>query len=511
MASVRVSVRASRSRFWAASLFAQPVLALTVMTGVAFAAPAGSGSGIVKDATGAVVPNVTLRLVRVSTNTTTTVTSNADGSFSFPVLAPDEYELIAESPGFKRGELDHIIVQVDEVTRMDLTLQAGNVSETVEVEAGAPLVETESNTLANVINETSIQTMPLNSRNFIELALLTPGAVPSAPGSQVTGFNVAGARTQSNFFLLDGIANMDIQINGSIQTFRINDAVQEFSVQTSVPTAEFGRGMGAEVNAVLRSGSNSLHGSAFEYFRNTVLDATDYFVKHSNPPGLKPVLNRNQFGATAGGPIWKDHTFFFLSYEGFRQVAPQVTTTLVPTAAQRATVTDPISQQLLSYFPLPNYSASGTNFISNVRNVLNDDTGMVKIDHQLGTKDHLLGHYIIYNGRVVSGGPTPLSGGYTNTPASRSGSLEEDHTFTPNLLNALRLGYSYNATKFVVQDFGLDASKIFTASGAPLSGVVMASANPQDSGLRQSISREGMHDWERQAICPRAETQTPMS
>ena len=191
-------------------------------------------------------------------------------------------------------------------------------------------------------------------------------------------------------------------------------------MQTSVPTAEFGRGMGAEVNAVLRSGANSLHGSAFEYFRNTVLDATDYFVKHSNPRGLKPVLNRNQFGATLGGPIWKDHTFFFLSYEGFRQVAPQVTTTLVPTAAQRAAVTDPVSKQLLQFFPLPNYSASGTNFISNVRNVLNDDTGMVKIDHQLGSKDHLLGHYIVYNGRQIVGGVIPTTGGYTNSPASRS-------------------------------------------------------------------------------------------
>ena len=453
------------------------------MTGVAFAEPAGSGSGVVKDATGAVVPNVTLKLIRLKTNTTTTLTTKADGSFEFSDLTPDEYELIAEAPGFKRAELDHIIVQVDQVSRMDLTLEAGNVTETVEVQAAAPLVETESNTLANVINQTSIESMPLNSRNFTELALLTPGAAPSAPGSQVTGFNVAGARTQSNFFLLDGIANMDIQINGSISTFRINDAVQEFSVQTSVPTAEFGRGMGAEVNAVLRSGSNSFHGSAFEYFRNTVLDATDYFVKHSATPGNKPVLNRNQFGATFGGPIWKDHTFFFLSYEGFRQVAPQVTTTLVPTAAQRATVTDPISLQLLAFFPLPNYSASGTNYISNVRNVLNDDTGLVKIDHQLGTRDHFLGHFMVYNGRTVTGGPTPLSGGYTNSPASRSDSIEEDHTFTPNLLNALRLGYSYNATKFVVQDIGLDASKIFQSGGVPLSGVVVASANEQDSGL----------------------------
>ncbi len=451
----------------------------------AFAAPSGSGTGTIKDATGAGVSNVHLTLIRVTTNERTSIVSRADGSFDFPALAPDEYQLTAESPGFKRGQLEHIVVQVDQVARMDITLQTGDVAETIEVQAGAPLVETESNTLVNVINEQTIQNMPLNSRNFTELALLTPGATPSAPGSQVTGFNVAGARTQSNFFLIDGIANMDIQINSSITTFRINDAVQEFSVQTSVPTAEFGRGMGAEVNAVLRSGSNQFHGSAFEYFRNTVLDATDYFAKHV-VGGVKPILNRNQFGATVGGPILRNRLFFFLSYEGFRQVAPTPTPILVPTLAQRATVTDPISQKLLAYFPLPlsDINATGTNYTSNVRNVLNDDTGLAKIDYQLGSKDHILGHYIVYNGRAVVGGPTPLTGGYTNVPKSYSASVEEDHIFSSSVLNAFRLGYSYNQTQFVVQDFGLNAAGILTdSSGNALPGVVNASQNPQDSGL----------------------------
>jgi hypothetical protein len=488
MRSIRVFRfgRHSNSRLWRQVLLAFVTVVLSAAT--AFGAPSGSGSGLVRDASGAVIPNVKLTLVRIKTNETFTLTSKPDGSFDFPTLAPDEYRLVAEAPGFKRATLDHIVVQVDEVARMDLTLETGDVTDTVEVEAAAPLIETESNTLVNVVNQNAIQNMPLNSRNFTELALLTPGATPSAPGSQVTGFNIAGARTQSNFFLLDGIANMDIQINSSITTFRINDAVQEFSVQTSVPTAEFGRGMGAEVNAVLRSGSNTFHGSAFEYFRNTVLDATDYFAKHVTG-GVKPILNRNQFGAAGGGPIWKDHTFFFLSYEGFRQIAPTPTPELVPTLAQRAEVTDPISQRLLQYFPLPSCNcntigASGTNYTSNVPNAQNDDTGLVKIDHQLTPKDHLVGHYIVYNGRVESGGPTPLSGGYTNTPKSYSASIEEDHTFGPNLLNALRLGYSYNQTKFIVQDYGLDASKIFTdSSGNPLSGVVSATTNPQDSGL----------------------------
>src|SRR5216684_4156443 len=173
---------------------------------------------------------------------------------------------------------------VDQATRIDVTLSVGDVSEVVDVAASAPLIETQQNTISNVVDHQAISTMPLNSRNFLDLALLTPGASPSAGGSQVTGFNVAGARTQSNDYLIDGISNMDTQVNGGLTSFRINDAVQEFSVQTSVPTAEFGRGQGAQINAVIRSGTNQFHGSAFEYFRNTVLDATDYFSKKNNAP-----------------------------------------------------------------------------------------------------------------------------------------------------------------------------------------------------------------------------------
>ena len=146
------------------------------------------------------VPNVKLTLVRVKTNEKTMLTSKSDGSFDFSALTPDEYQLVAEAPGFKKATLDHIIVQVDQVSRMDLTLQPGDVTQSVEVEAAAPLVETETNTLANVVNQTAIQSMPLNSRNFTELALLTPGATPSAPGSQVTGFNVAGRGVRSQTF-----------------------------------------------------------------------------------------------------------------------------------------------------------------------------------------------------------------------------------------------------------------------------------------------------------------------
>lgn len=448
----------------------------------------GLGSGVVRDSSGAVISGAKITLTRVSTNAVLTRVSDGGGTFQFLELAPDTYVLAVEAAGFKRTTLSQIVIQVDQAAKLDVVLQPGDISEVVTVSAGAPLIDTEQNTLSNVVDTQTISTMPLNSRNFLDLALLTPGASPSAGGSQVTGFNVAGARTQSNDYLIDGISNMDTQVNGGISSFRINDAVQEFSVQTSVPTAEFGRGEGAQINAVIKSGTNQLHGSAFEYFRNTILDATDYFSKHT-AGGVKPVLNRNQFGATVGGPIWRDKTFFFLSYEGFRQVAPTVSAVLVPTPAQRASVKDPISKQLLAYFPLSQQqgdtlAGNGTNFQSNVRSALKDDTGLVRIDHTLTPHDTLSGHFITYNGRVISGGPTPLSGGNTNAPLSQSVLLEENHTFAPTLLNTLRFGYSFNQTNFVVQDAGFNAQGIFTdASGSPLPGVVNASVNLTDSGL----------------------------
>src|SRR5256712_9670482 len=163
--------------------------------------------------------------------------------------------------------------------------------------------------------------MPLNARQYLDLALITPGVLPSAAGAQGAGFNVAGARSQSNMFLLDGVSNVDTQINSALGNFRLTDAVQEFAVQTSVATAEFGRGTGGQVSIVTKSGSNQFHGSAFEYLRNSVLDAADFFTNKNH--GTKNPLHRNQNGAPVGGPLLKEKMFFFGSTEGFAQLSPR--------------------------------------------------------------------------------------------------------------------------------------------------------------------------------------------
>ncbi len=445
------------------------------------ASPTGSIAGLVKDQSGAPVSGAELTLTSLATNAKTEAVSDSNGSFQFLQLTPAEYSLVLQVPGFKKVAEQHILVQVDQITHVDLTLQVGSVLEVVEVNSATPLLETDRSTLSNVVNSTEISNLPLNARQYLDLALVTPGVLPSAAGTQGGGFNVAGARSQSNVFLLDGVSNIDTQVNSALGNFRITDAVQEFAVQTSVATAEFGRGTGGQVSIVTKSGTNQFHGTAFEYLRNDILDARDFFTNKSG--GKKNPLHRNQYGATFGGPILKEKMFFFLSYEGFRQVAPQVSSTRVPTATERASVTDPISKSLLQFWPAAN-TGGKNNFIANVGATLFDETGLAKVDYNFSEKDHLMGRWAQYGGTQFTPGALPLQGGNGNSPVSDSGVIDYTHTFSPRLLNELRLGFSRNQTFITVQDSGLDASKIFVnASGNPLSGVVVASKNQLDSGL----------------------------
>ena len=447
------------------------------------ASPTGSITGFVKDPTGALIPGVKVTLTNTSTNAQLSTISNENGGFQFPQLAPAGYSLVVESPGFKRS-IVNVVVQVDQITRVDVVLQVGDIAQEVEVQAVAPLLESDKSTLSSVVESRTIANVPLNARQYLDLALITPGVLPSSAGAQGGGFNVAGARSQSNNFLLDGVSNVDTQINSALGNFRITDAVQEFAVQTSVPTAEFGRGTGGQISIVTKSGSNQFHGSAFEFLRNDALDAADFFTNRSG--GTKAPLHRNQYGATFGGPIRKDKTFFFASWEGFRQVSPQVSSTRVPTDAERATVTDPISKALLRFWPAPNAQRPGqtNNFIANVRATTFDNTYLGRIDQNFSDKDHLSFRWTDYDGTTFTPGALPSLNGNANTPVSRNAVLNETHIFSPALLNEFRFGFSRNATFITVQDMGFDASSIFVgADGKPLSGVVVAGQNMLDSGL----------------------------
>ena len=446
-----------------------------------FAASAGTVSGVIRDATGAVIPGVTLTLTSTATNTASGATSDREGQYQFIQVAPTSYTMIAEAKGFKKTTVSSVLVQVDQNTHLDLALEVGAVGDSITVEEAAPILENDKSTLSSVIDSTNISNLPLNGRQALDLALVTPGIVPTATGTQVLSFNVAGARSQSNMYLWDGVSNMDTQVNGNLNNFRVAEAIQEFSIQTSVASAEFGRGTGGQVSMVTKGGGNQLHGSLFEYVRNDALDATDFFTNKAK--GVKTPLHRNQFGGSLGGPIKRDKIFFFSSFEEFRQVAPTPSLTRVPTAAERALVTDPISKNLLAFWPTANTSVGSNNYISNPSASTFDYTGLIKVDYHLGDKDILSVRYAEYQGATFTPGALPLEGGNANTPLSRNGVLSETHTFSPTLLNEFRLGYSRNQTQITVQDAAVNAATIFTKNGVPLAGVVDGSKNLQDSGL----------------------------
>jgi hypothetical protein len=457
------------------------ILAFLLPPETLWASPTGSIGGIVRDPSGLPAAGVRLTIVSATTRAQKTAVTDAFGTFEFLQVEPAVWSLQAEANGFKRASIHQVVVQVDRITRIDLSLELGEISQTVEVSTRILLLDQDKPAVTSVLDNRTIANMPLNGRQFLDLALLAPGIVPAPPGTQGNGFNAAGARAQSNVYLLDGVSNQDTQTNGPLNLFRITEAVQEFAVQNGVPLPEFGRGTGAQVNIVTRTGTNRFHGSLFEYARNTVFDAADFFTNKLG--GSKNALIRNHFGGAVGGPVARDRTFFFASYEGFRQVAPSVTSTLVPTPAERATVTDPVSRRLLEYWPLPN-AAGSPNYIANVRSTDSDDTALVRLDHRLGDRDQVSARWTRNWGTSFVSGSTPLTGGNEGPLSQVSSFLSEVHTFSPTFLNEFRLGYSRNSESRIAQDHGLDASAILAGpSGLPLPGVVNGALDPLNSGL----------------------------
>src|SRR5271154_6656810 len=324
------------------------VLAIALFCGSSWAQKdTGVIVGTVTDASGGVVAGARVRVVDVDRGTEFDTTSGANGEYVAGPLKVGRYTITVEKAGFKSAVAGPVQLDVQGRIQANVKLEVGQVSQKVEVTVQNPLLETETSTMGEVMDKTRIETLPLNGRNFAQLAQLGAGVVPSEPGSRVSGnygFSVDGARSLQNNFLLDGIdnnSNLGDVLNESSydDSFNSNlgdvlnessyviqppvDAIEEFKVQTNDYSAEFGRGNGAILNAVIKSGTNAFHGDVFEYFRNDVLDASPFFIVNQ-----KPAYKQNQFGGTIGGPIQKDKTFFFADYEGFRlrQGIPQTAT-----------------------------------------------------------------------------------------------------------------------------------------------------------------------------------------
>src|SRR5713226_4478461 len=291
--------------------------------------------GTLHDQSGAVVPGATVTANEVNTNTRTIMHSDAGGNYFSPPLRVGKYTVSAEAQGFSTQSRENIVLQVQDRLRVDFDMRVGEVSERVVVSADAPLIQTETSSLGEVVNDRQVSDLPLNGRNYLDLATLTAGVARTSEGTNgnVGGSFVAnGTRGTLNNYLLDGIDNNSNDNGGAVLRTSV-DAIQEFKVQTNSYSAEFGRSGGAAINAVIKSGSNEFHGSSFEFLRNSALDARDRFEDPTQP---KAVFQQNQFGGTLGGPIKRDKLFFFADYQGTEIRSPFNFVSSVPTPAQRA-------------------------------------------------------------------------------------------------------------------------------------------------------------------------------
>src|SRR6266849_135907 len=410
--------------------FATSVLALALMHGVAMhtdvqaQVAGGTITGTVVDSSGRVMPNVGVSITNVATGINRTVTTNEDGLYIAPNLLPASYELTFTAPGFKTDVRSGIELTVGATVTLNTTMQVGGSKEIVQVQTEAPDVQLATSDISAVVNATTVRELPLNGRSWTDLATLQPGVnrIQTQPdfaagtdrgnrgfGQQLT---ISGARPQQNNYRLDGVSLNDYAngapgsvLGGSLGV----DAIQEFSVLTSNYSAEYGKTSGGVVNAITRSGTNQFHGSAYEFLRNSALDAKNYF---ESGDAAKAPFKRNQFGGAIGGPLDKNRTIFFADYEGIRQSKGIPNPVQVPTLAARngdvhdangnplPHITVPsIIQEYLKLYPvstappLPgNPDVTVFTFVG--QQVINENFITARVEHKFSEKDSLLGTYL---------------------------------------------------------------------------------------------------------------------
>ena len=437
-------------------------------------------AGRITDPANALIVDAKVSAISAGTNIRYEDTTNGSGEYHLANLPPASYRLEIEKSGFKKLIKPEVVLHVQDALRIDLQMTLGDVLETVMVESGAPLVNTESATVSTVINRTFVENIPLNGRSFQTLIELTPGVVvtPSTFNDQGQ-FSVNGQRADANYFTVDGVsANFGVtgfiammqsasgalpvlSASGGTNSLVSVDAMQEFRIQTSSFAPEFGRTPGGQISIATRSGTNAFHGTLFEYFRNDVLDARDWFVNFN---GLaKPAERLNDFGGVLGGPLIKDKTFFFFSYEGQRLRQPSSMQTTVPDNQSRQQAPAAI-RPYLNAFPVangPGLAAGLAQFNASFSNPSSLDAYSIRIDHSLRSKLNLFGRYNYSPSNLDQRGPFFTSGRVLSTTNSMSSSV---HTGTvgltqiinPEISNEVRVNYSNHriGIDFVMDDFG---------------------------------------------------------
>jgi hypothetical protein len=463
--------------------------------------------GAISDVSRTRLAGATVRLIETSTNVTRTTTSSDDGEFVVSLLLPGSYRLEVEQANYKKYA-ERFVLQVNQELRINITLDVGSIAEEVVVTSPQTPLKKDSQAIGTVIENRQVTGLPLDGRNFLELSLLVPGAVPAAQGSagSVRGdfaFNVNGAREDSNNYLLDGVYNVDPKLN-SLGVKPPVDAIREFEVLTSTYDAAFGRNAGAQLNVVLKSGSNSYHGTAYEFFRNGALDARNYFAASQEKA---PKYQRNQFGFSFGGAVIRNRAFFFADYEGTRVREGITRVTNVPTLAERAgdfsdslfrapinpftqqpfpgnripdLFINPIGLRIAALYPAPNRDVPFQNFVSSPTLRDRNDHFDVRLDHSISSASELTLRYSFADRELFE----PFSGpgfsalpGFGNEVPRRAQNfmIGETHIFSTAFVNEARVAFNRIAAAVIQEEAGTSINQQV--------GLPELSSNPRDFGL----------------------------
>ena len=434
-------------------------------------------SGVISDDSQTPVANASVSVTNVATGVVRKSKTDKDGQYTVPNLLPGTYDMTATAAGFATAVQHHIALAVGAAQFANLTLKSGEVSEKIEISVAPSSVDLSSSAISGNVDASTVRDLPLNGRDWTQLATLQAG-VDTMPVQQPNGVNaprgnrgygnqmtISGTRPQQNNYRLDGVSFNDYSNGapGSVVGVDLGvDAIREFSVLTSNYSAEYGRASGGVINAITRSGGNEFHASLYEFLRNSALDARNFFDGATPPP-----FKRNQFGASGGGPIRKDKTFFFADYEGLRQSLTNTSVNTVPSQAARngnlcappdcsATTqvnVNPQAARYLPFWPLPNGAlicpfatcAPGTGdtgiFTTQVPTSTTENFFTTRIDHRMGDRDSLFGTYVFDKAAVLA--PDPLNLWIDSNLSRRQiVSIEENHIFTPTLANSVRFGFS---------------------------------------------------------------------
>ncbi|HXJ38529.1 MAG TPA: TonB-dependent receptor, partial [Bryobacteraceae bacterium] len=508
---------------------------------LAFSQTTAGVNGTVTDSSGALIPAASVTITNLDLGARQETTTDSGGAYQFAILQPGRYSLVAKKEGFKQVAREGVGLEVNQLARIDFTLEPGALSETIQVLDSAPLLESNTSSVGQVIETRAVSDLPLNGRNFAQLAILGPGVTGvgyAASGTIGSGTRPDdmrpgtelfsnGNREQSNNFMLDGVDN-NFRRNGLITLRPSVEAVREFKIQTNLFQAEQGRNPGATINVITKSGSNLLHGSAYEFFRNAQLDARNFFAR---PGAAKPQYQQNQFGASIGGPIRHDKLFFFADYEGYRKRQGTFAfVNTVPTAAIRTgdfsavrpvfnpfsvrkaagtasgytrdafpgsliprSMFDSVTSRLIQAYPLPDTMALANNQVTNPVLGQNWDQGDIRADYLFRAHTTLFGRFSQQNTltlppstfglRNIPGLDTPVGLGNSTTYAGTNelvahhAVIAATHVFSPTFIMDLRMGYGR---------FNLHALKDGAAPGANLGeklGVHNSNQGPFSYGL----------------------------